>query len=56
MGIEEEVKKVKSVTRLDIQRAYNKYFKLENMTLNMIGKGLSTQTDEYKKLVTQYFN
>ena len=56
MGIDEEVKKVKSVTRLDIQRAYNKYFKLENMTLNMIGKGLSTQTDEYKKLVTQYFN
>lgn len=55
-NVEEEVAKIKSVTRMDIQRAYNKYFKFENMTLNMIGKGLSKKASEYKKLVSEYFN
>lgn len=55
-GVDEEVKRMQKVTRQDIKRAYDKYFKKSNMTLNMIGKGFSKSTEEYESLVGKYFN
>ena len=56
IGVEEEVERIRSVTRQDIKRAYDKYFNRGNITLNIIGKGFSKSTDEYDSLIKNYFN